>query len=190
MGLIIAITGPSGIGKGFIKKIIKLRWPFIYEPSWHTTRKERINDEDGRIFLCERDFIRMQKNKEFLFVDDYCGCRYGLSVKNLYSNNFIITELRKFDFLNSFIKDDIFSIGLVPETLDFLEHRLKGRGTESIELIKDRIEIAKTEIKELKKNQNLFSFFMTINKENEKKVANQICYSLSSILKEAKNEKS
>ena len=184
MGLIIILMGPSGIGKGYIKQAIKDRWPFFYEPVWYTTRGCRRNNADDRICISEKEFKTMQNNNQFKIVDIYCEHKYGLSINRLPSHPFMITELRKCHFLNYFTGDNIFSIGLIPETLDFLRFRLTGRRTEVNQQVELRLETAEKEIEELLSNQGLFSFFLRVNEQTQKNVVNEICKSISPLIEE------
>jgi len=59
--MIIALNGPSGIGKGFIKECLLRTYPHIQELAWFTTRPLRPNERSGgnRIRVTVSEFNRM-----------------------------------------------------------------------------------------------------------------------------------
>lgn len=187
--MIISLTGPSGIGKGYIKEKIKEQWPIIKELTWITTRPLRSNELDynsNRKNVSIEEFDNLQNSNQLVLSQQLYGYRYGLNKSDLpqqervfYLTEFHIDNLLKASEWNL----DIFSIALVPSNISFLQERLKKyRGTETSEEIKRRIESAKEELKRIQVHSSVFSLLIQISQDNESIVASVVIEALKPIV--------
>ena len=156
-GLLIIISGPSGVGKGTVRK------EFMSDPSLNlfysvsiTTRAMRPGEQDGvdYYYVSKEEFQRNIDINNFLEWAEFVGNRYGtpkdkVNMKRDEGKNVVLEiEVNGTDqVLKNLEGDDIVSIFIVPPSLEELEHRLRNRGTETDEVIKRRIATASKELK-------------------------------------------
>ena len=77
--ILMAISGPSGVGKGtLVKELLKKRRDVAASVSC-TTRAPREGERDGReyFFLTREEFLRRADRGEFLEYDEHFGNFYG-----------------------------------------------------------------------------------------------------------------
>ncbi|HGA3546063.1 TPA: guanylate kinase [Streptococcus agalactiae] len=153
-GLLIVFSGPSGVGKGTVRQEI-FSTPdhkFDYSVSM-TTRPQRPGEVDGvdYFFRTREEFEALIKEGQMLEYAEYVGNYYGTPLR--YVNEtldkgidvFLEIEVQGALQVKSKVPDGVF-IFLTPPDLEELEERLVGRGTDSPEVIAQRIERAKEEI--------------------------------------------
>ncbi|HFI5560750.1 TPA: guanylate kinase [Streptococcus agalactiae] len=153
-GLLIVFSGPSGVGKGTVRQEI-FSTPdhkFDYSVSM-TTRPQRPGEVDGvdYFFRTREEFEALIKEGQMLEYAEYVGNYYGTPLS--YVNEtldkgidvFLEIEVQGALQVKSKVPDGVF-IFLTPSDLEELEERLVGRGTDSPEVIAQRIERAKEEI--------------------------------------------
>ncbi|HFI5269671.1 TPA: guanylate kinase [Streptococcus agalactiae] len=153
-GLLIVFSGPSGVGKGTVRQEI-FSTPdhkFDYSVSM-TTRPQRPGEVDGvdYFFRTREEFEALIKEGQILEYAEYVGNYYGTPLS--YVNEtldkgidvFLEIEVQGALQVKSKVPDGVF-IFLTPPDLEELEERLVGRGTDSPEVIAQRIERAKEEI--------------------------------------------
>lgn len=138
-GKIIALVGPSGVGKNFAKQAIKDRFPQLVELTVYTTRNKRPSDGlDRKADILVGDFLRMEQKGEIIAAHQPFGSEggwYGFFRKQidemLDNNNLILTEIHPDNILlfKELYGDKIFTIALTAEK-DYLEHNLRSRGSE------------------------------------------------------------
>ena len=154
-GLLIVLSGPSGVGKGTVRKA-------LFEMEGHnleysismTTRAPRIGEVEGLdyYFVTREEFEEKIKNGQMLeyaeFVNNYYGTPVEEVEKNLAVGNEVVLEIEVQGALQvrEKMKDAIF-IFIAPPSMKALEDRLNARGTEKPEVIKERVDKAKSEIK-------------------------------------------
>ena len=153
-GLLIILSGPSGVGKGTVRKALFNRddHNLVYSVSM-TTRKPRAGEVDGKdyYFVSREEFEEKIKNNELLeyaeFVDNYYGTPLSEIEKQRSLGHEVVLEIEVQGALQvrEKIKDAIF-IFIAPPTMDALYNRLKNRGTEDDSVINQRIEKAKREM--------------------------------------------
>ncbi|MBR1971697.1 MAG: guanylate kinase [Clostridia bacterium] len=156
-GKLIVISGPSGVGKGTIKTRLLNELENITESISCTTRKPRIGEVHGvhYFFKTEQEFEEMLKKDMFFENAGVFGKRYG-TPKEFVENkrNCGVNVLLEIDVQGALqVKErapDALLIMLLPEKLDVLKERLKGRGTETEEQINGRFAKAVAEIMEYK----------------------------------------
>lgn len=152
-GLLIVISGPSGVGKGSILKKVMGRRKNLKLSVSYTTRKPREGEINGKdyCFLNEDEFLKIVSKGEMLEYAKYCGNYYGTPLKalneELNKGNNIILEIEVQggeQVINKF--DDVVSIFILPPSLKELSQRLSGRALDSEESISKRTLKSKQEI--------------------------------------------
>ena len=153
-GLLIVFSGPSGVGKGAVRQEIFSTPDHKFEYSVSmTTRQKRPGEVDGvdYFFRTREEFEELIKNGQMLEYAEYVGNYYGTPLT--YVNEtldkgidvFLEIEVQGALQVKKKVPDGVF-IFLTPPDLDELKDRLVGRGTDSEEVIRQRIERAKEEI--------------------------------------------
>jgi guanylate kinase len=154
-GRIIIISAPSGGGKGtVIKRILELKPELCYSVS-ATTRAPRDGEEDGKAyhFITRERFEDMIKNNELLeyasYIDEYYGTPVANIMECISDGKDIIVEI-EVDGAKQVMEKmpDALSIFIAPPSLEILEQRLRGRGTDSEDKLIARLRRAKEEFKE------------------------------------------
>ncbi|MDH5458082.1 MAG: guanylate kinase [Nitrospinota bacterium] len=152
-GLPIIISAPSGTGKTTILRVLKKHLPDLNFSVSHTTRSPRENEQDGvdYHFTTKENFIGMTGRGEFLEWAQIHDNYYGTARKNiadtLKKGNDLVLELdvQGVESLRDLKYQGIY-IFILPPSMEELEKRLTGRGTESDNQIKQRLETGKKEI--------------------------------------------
>ena len=155
-GLLIILSGPSGVGKGTVREYIfsNSNLPFVYSISM-TTRKPRNGEEDGKdyYFVSPEEFQRNVDNNNFLEHASFCGNSYGTpkdkveELRNEGKHVFLEIEVTgATQILNNYKGPGVVSFFLMPPSVATLERRIKGRKTESKEAIKARLEKGRREM--------------------------------------------
>lgn len=170
-GLLIVLSGPSGVGKGTVCAALRKRENenLIYSVS-ATTRKPREGEQDGvnYFFKARNEFQEMIEKDALLEWAEYVGNYYGTPrqfVENkLNEGKDVILEIEVQGALQVKEKfpEGIF-IFLAPPDLKELRSRITGRGTETEESISNRMEAARGEI-ELMDKYN----YVVVNDEVDK----------------------
>lgn len=155
-GLLIVMSGPSGVGKGVLREkfINDERLNLVFSISM-TTRAPRGNEKNGQdyFFVDEETFLAEVEKGNLLehakFVDNYYGTpkNYVEKLRSEGKNVFIEIEVNGAKQLMDKLRGpDAFSIFILPPSIEVLEERIRGRKTESEEKIQKRLERAKLEI--------------------------------------------
>ncbi|MGP6138743.1 MULTISPECIES: guanylate kinase [unclassified Jeotgalibaca] len=153
-GLLIVLSGPSGVGKGTVRQAIfsKGERDFMYSIS-ATTRKKREGEVDGvdYFFKTREEFEKMIEKDELLEYTEYVGNYYGTPVdyvqKTLDSGKdiFLEIEVQGAMQVKERMPEGIY-IFLTPPDMDELESRIVNRGTDESPVIRQRMEKAIEEI--------------------------------------------
>jgi len=152
-GLLVVISGPSGVGKGTIRKAL-FAMPdnnFVYSVSM-TTRKPRPGEREGvdYFFVSREEFKKNIEAGKFLewaeFVGEYYGTPLDYIEKQLGAGNEVIIEIEVQGALQVREKmPDAVFVFIVPPSRKALEDRLKSRGTEDPAKIQERLTKANRE---------------------------------------------
>ena len=153
-GLLIVFSGPSGVGKGTVRQEIFSTPDHKFEYSVSmTTRAQRPGEVDGKdyFFRSREEFEELIRNGQMLEYAEYVGNYYGTPLT--YVNEtldkgidvFLEIEVQGARQVKKKVPDAVF-IFLTPPDLNELQERLVGRGTDSEEVIAQRIERAREEI--------------------------------------------
>lgn len=153
-GLLIVYSGCSGVGKGTImEELLKREDSFRLSVS-ATTRDPRPGEVHGReyFFVSNDEFNTMVENNEFLEYATYSNNQYGTPAKAVDEmldkgyNVFLEIEVQGGLQIMK-LRPDCMSIFIVPPSMEELENRLRGRGTETEDVIAVRMATAKEEMK-------------------------------------------
>ncbi len=152
-GSAVIISGPSGSGKGTtVKALLKARGSVRLSVS-ATTRQPRPGEEHGReyFFLSKEEFENKIKNGEMLEYAQYCDNLYGTPrdyiERCVSGGEDVILEIDVQGGMQVKNKmPDAISIFLIPPDRATIEKRLRGRGTESEEVIAQRLKKADEEL--------------------------------------------
>lgn len=155
-GLLIIISGPSGVGKGTVRRQVmtdrSLR--LVYSVSM-TTRPRRPHEREGfdYFFVSREEFDENLTNNEFLEWAEFVGNRYGTpstyveKLRNEGMNVILEIEVEGAKQVMAKMKgDDVLSIFLIPPSFEALKQRITQRRTEPEAIINQRLEKAKREM--------------------------------------------
>lgn len=152
-GVLIVISGPSGVGKGTICEKLLAECPDINLSISATTRKPRPVDTEGvtYYFKTQEDFKRMIEHDDFLEWAVYNGNYYGTPkdavMEKLETGINVLLEIDVQGALN--VKErypDGLYLFIAPPSKEILHERLRGRGTETSEEIAKRVAAADQEL--------------------------------------------
>lgn len=154
-GMLIVLSGPSGVGKGTVRKALfeDPEVDFNYSISM-TTRNPREGEKNGvdYYFVSKEQFEENIKNGEMLeyakYVDNYYGTPLNYVNEQLNAGHDVFLEIEVNGALQvrANCPDGVF-IFLTPPDIKELRSRLVGRGTDDLEFINKRIQKASKEIR-------------------------------------------
>ena len=155
-GLLVVVSGPAGSGKGTVNHILMNRPGYAFSVS-ATTRAPRPGEVDGvnYHYISVEEFKNRIQNGDLLEYTEYCGNFYGTLKKEteavLESGKNLILEIEVEGAMNikRLCPDSAVLIMLLPPTYAVQEQRLRGRGTETEEVILRRLERTKEEMEYL-----------------------------------------
>ena len=156
-GLLIVLSGPSGVGKGTVRRqIFKDKSLNLAYSISMTTRSPRAKEIEGvdYFFVSKEEFLKGIEEDKFLehatFVGNYYGTpkEYVEKLREKGKNVFLEIEVEGAKQVLSKYQGDegVLSIFLLPPSLDELEKRIRGRRSEEEEIIQERLNKAKREI--------------------------------------------
>ena len=153
-GVLFVVSGPSGVGKGTVnKRLFEEFGSAVAFSVSATTRGPREGEVNGReyFFISRQEFEKRVANNEFLEHAEYAGNCYGTP------RDYVLSLLQK--GVSVILEIDVqgamqvkqrmpesVSVFILPPSFEELEHRLRGRGTETPEKIERRLAAAKAEM--------------------------------------------
>lgn len=150
-GKLIVFSGPSGVGKGTIREAMKFN-NFKFSISL-TTRDIRPGETDGiHYHYVTKEFFqdRIEQGKMLEhaeFVGNYYGTDLEFVERELDNGKNVFLEIECQGALQVLDKvEDVISIFIVPPSIEELEARLRGRGTEDEETLQKRLAKAREEL--------------------------------------------
>ncbi|NLO34766.1 MAG: guanylate kinase [Clostridiaceae bacterium] len=153
-GLLICVSGPSGVGKGtIIREVLRRRANMAHSISV-TTRAPRPGEQHGvdYYFTDRQSFLRMLEAGEILEHDIYCDQYYGTPLKPLQklvaAGTDVLLDITvpgSLAVMQNY--PDCVTLCLLPPSLTELKNRLSKRGTETAEAMQKRLTKARDEVK-------------------------------------------
>jgi guanylate kinase len=152
-GRLTVLAGPSGVGKGSVIAAVRRQHPEIWLSVSVTTRAPRAGETEGveYHFVDQAEFDRMVAAGELLEHDAHMSASYGTPrapvEAQLAAGGSALLEI---DIEGArqvrAAMPDAHLVFLAPPSFDELARRLTGRGTESADRIRDRLDRARIEM--------------------------------------------
>ena len=156
-GLLIVLSGPSGVGKGTVRKAIFEEDGIDFQYSISaTTRQPRIGEVNGEdyLFVSREAFEEKISNGDMLeyaqYVNNYYGTPKSFIDETLASGRDVFLEIDVQGALQvkSKMPEGVY-IFVTPPELTNLRERLVGRGIDSQDVIEKRVTAARDELKQM-----------------------------------------
>lgn len=154
-GLLIIVSGPSGVGKGTVREYYmkdkSLNLTYSISMTTRAPRKGEVDGEDY-IFISHDEFKQKIAEGEFLEWAEFVGNYYGTSIKQVNQlreqgkNVVLEIEVQGATIVKEKCPDAI-SIFIIPPSIDELERRIRGRKSEPEEIVQQRLAKAQQELK-------------------------------------------
>lgn len=154
-GKFIVISGPSGVGKGTIYNVLLKEFNGWYSVSM-TTRKIREGEVDGvtYYYISKEEFKKRIDEGKVLEYNIYNDNYYGTPKDKIMEkmdegiNVFLEVDVNGARNIKKMFPDALL-VYIAPPSIEDLRKRLINRGTESLEVIENRIKIAEEELKQV-----------------------------------------
>ena len=156
-GSLVVISGPSGVGKTTILRMLLERLPELIPSVSATTRPPRAGEQHGidYHFLSADDFAQRRENGEFLECcrvygrDSWYGTLIDEVAPRLADGRWVVLEIDVEGTLSVLKRyPEAITIFIEPNRPEQLDERLTRRGTESAEAVARRLEVAHRELRE------------------------------------------
>ena len=152
-GRLFVVSGPSGVGKGTVISKMMEKDPSLWKSVSATTRKPREGEVDGvdYYFVKRSDFERAAEGGGFLEWAEYSGNLYGTPASSVQAhldageNVILEIEVQGAMQVRKSAPEAVL-VFVKPPSMDELERRLRGRGSESEEAMASRLEAARMEL--------------------------------------------
>lgn len=161
-GMLLIVSGPSGVGKGTLGEILRKYDPNFKLSCSVTNRAPRPGEEEGvhYHFISDEEYDRMLENNEFLEHATVHDNRYGTPRKPveemLKQGKNVILEIDPQGAIAVMENPDVghyVSVFILPPSYKVLRERLTARKTEPPEVIDRRMNNARAEIAQLDRYQ-------------------------------------
>ncbi len=155
MGKLVIFSAPSGSGKTTIVRELLKRFPQFEFSISATSRKPRGTEQHGvdYYYLSNEEFRERVERGEFVEWEEvYAGTCYGTlksEMERIWAKGNVIVfdvDVMGGISLKRLFGDDACSVFIMPPSIEELERRLRGRGTDSEEVILKRIDKAEFEL--------------------------------------------
>ena len=155
MGKLVIFSAPSGSGKTTIVKQLLKRFPQFEFSISATSRQPRGQEQNGvdYHFMSNEEFKERVARGEFVEWEEvYAGTCYGTlksEMERIWAKgNVIIFDVDVMGGINlkKLFGEDACSMFIMPPSVEELERRLRGRGTDTEEVIQKRISKAEFEL--------------------------------------------
>lgn len=152
-GRLTVITGPSGVGKGTLVAALRRRHPQIWLSVSATTRAPRSGEQDGEhyFFMSREQFEQQVAAEGLLEWAEFAGNLYGTPrapvSEHLAQGQPVLLEIElegARQVRRSFPQG--FQVFIEPPSLEELERRIRGRGTDDDSAIDRRLRRAREEL--------------------------------------------
>ncbi len=151
------IAAPSGAGKTTLVRALVTRNPELRFSISYTTREKRSNEADGvdYLYVDEKEFLALRESGDLLesaeIFDNYYGTSREQVEEHLGTGHSVILEI---DWQGAKqVREsmpDCITIFILPPSIEELERRLRGRGTDSAAAIERRLRDARGDMEHSK----------------------------------------
>lgn len=149
-GLLIVVSGPSGVGKGAILQRIVEADPSVAYSISVTTRAKRPGEHEGvnYFYKSETEFDRLVSTGEILEWDCFCGNKYGTPRSALQRyiemGKDIVLDLTVpgAKAVREAFPEDSISIFILPPSIEALKERIRNRNGETEAQLEQRVGFA------------------------------------------------
>lgn len=152
-GRLTVLSGPSGVGKGSVVKVLRSRHPDVWLSVSVTTRTPRPGEREGveYFFVDQAEFDRMAAAGELLEHDAHMGASYGTPrspvERQLAAGTPVLLEIDLQGARQVRAQmPEAQLVFLAPPSFDELARRLAGRGTEDGDAQARRLTAAREEL--------------------------------------------
>ena len=153
-GLLLVLSGPSGVGKGTVCGALLSKNAALKLSVSVTTRQPRLGELEGvhYFFKTEQEFNRLVQSQQlleyaFIFNKAYYGTPRKYVEEQIETGNNVVLEIDVQGAMQ--VKKnypDAVTIFIVPPSFETLAKRLYGRGTEDDATVRARLETAHKEL--------------------------------------------
>lgn len=168
-GILFVVSGPAGSGKGTVIKLLRELMPEIGLSVSATTRAPRPGEVEGvnYYYKTKEEFERMLADGEIVehtvYMDNYYGTPAAEIRRCLEGGIDLILEIEVEGAMQiKTLFPESVAIMLIPPNYSLLESRLRGRGTETEDVIVRRLSRARDEVAQMGKYD-----YVTVNYEGE-----------------------
>jgi len=153
--LLLVLSSPSGAGKTTLTRRLRERFPALRFSVSHTTRKPRANEVDGKDyhFVSREQFDALVDTDAFVEWAEVHGNCYGTSraeIERARADSGCCGMIFDIDYQGArqirAKQPDVVTIFILPPSMDELLRRLRGRASETEDVVARRFEAAKVEI--------------------------------------------
>jgi guanylate kinase len=153
--LLLVLSSPSGAGKTTLTRRLRERFPALRFSVSHTTRKPRANEADGKDyhFVSREQFDALVANDSFVEWAEVHGNCYGTSrveIDRARADSSCCGMIFDIDYQGArqirAKQPDVVTIFILPPSMEELLKRLRGRASETEDVVQKRFAAAKIEI--------------------------------------------
>lgn len=160
--VLFVVSGPSGVGKGTLVKLLLKENPALALSVSCTTRAPRAGERNGKdyFFVSREEFQARLKEGDFLEYDEHFGNYYGtpksfvweqLKEKSVLLEIDVVGALKVKDGLKTGEFPRVVLVMVVPPDVATLEKRLAGRQSETEEERLKRLDRVRYELEQQEK---------------------------------------